>query len=133
MGQSQEYSPEISDGTSKRVSNIRSQISAEVKVQENALLHRFGVNGRVDTEKPYTSTFAYSAKGLFGRRTKVETQWLRKKELGSSAFGKMWLEEKCQDGTTRAVKQLKKTAMRYADIDYTKELITWARLANVRI
>jgi hypothetical protein len=64
------------------------------------------------------------------QRVKTETIWTRRENLGSGAFGTVWLE-KNQSGATRAVKKVSKTPFDRIGIDYHVELLALAKLSKV--
>jgi len=61
------------------------------------------------------------------RMVRAERKWIKEKDLGSGAFGDVWLE-KNQHGGTRAVKCVQKNG---TGLDYYKELLAMAKLSKV--
>ncbi|TKA68937.1 hypothetical protein B0A49_05344 [Cryomyces minteri] len=77
---------------------------------------------RLDTN--FSTYFTEHSVYQQGRR--VQERWVRNKELGRGAFGKVWLEVEGNKGKTRAVKQIQKGS----NIDYVKELGAIAKFSK---
>lgn len=63
------------------------------------------------------------------RRVKETTTWTEVEELGSGAFGSVWLE-KTEGGQLRAVKKLRRDSLMRTG--FSQELVALVTLADVR-
>lgn len=66
------------------------------------------------------------------RRVEVRSRWTRIKEIGSGAFGVVWLE-KNEGGDKRAVKGLFRRLMKAQKIDFSRELQALTELREVSV
>jgi serine/threonine protein kinase len=65
-------------------------------------------------------------------RNHLEVQrWARLRELGSGAFGRVFLEREENSGRLRAVKELAKAKYKAEAVDYLREILAMANLSRV--
>ncbi|KAK7892566.1 hypothetical protein LTR67_007663 [Exophiala xenobiotica] len=66
-----------------------------------------------------------------GIRNQLEVQrWARLRELGSGAFGRVFLEREENKGRLRAVKELSKAKYKTKAVDYLREILAMANLSR---
>jgi hypothetical protein len=133
MTDPQEKCPEISDTTSKRISKIRDLVWQRSQVDDAALLNKLRIDDGFAAEQVYPNRSSFAYRGFFSRRDKVVIQWLHEKDLSECTFGKVFLGKNRINGQQNVLKVAGKRLLRVANIDYTKELIHWAKLAVVVI
>ncbi|KAK5464610.1 hypothetical protein LTS15_001172 [Exophiala xenobiotica] len=67
-----------------------------------------------------------------GIRNQLEVQrWARLRELGSGAFGRVFLEREENKGRLRAVKELSKAKYKTMAVDYLREILEMANLSRL--
>jgi hypothetical protein len=67
------------------------------------------------------------------RKIRKEETWRRLKQLGSGAYGTVWLENESTEQKVRAVKTIRKQADGSTPIDYSRELEAIAKFSHVKV
>lgn len=71
--------------------------------------------------------------GAGGQPVGVTARWRREKQIGTGAFGAVWLEKEEGSGRLRAVKRIPKQQLDAKRIDFLRELDALARLRDVSV